>query len=98
MLDKVRSPIPTPVSRNQKCYLVEDTFNGEPGRLDGETVDQDFVNTFTAIETRRFFINLGGTELMTKGKGGTIRCKSVSPDGKEERVVRFIPVPSGATS
>lgn len=78
--------------RNLKRYLVEDTFNGEPGRLDGDTVDEEFVHNFTAIETRRFFINLGGHEQMRKNKDGTITCKSVSPDGKEVREVRFTPV------
>lgn len=79
-----------------KRYLVTDTVtvsgNAEPGRMDGETVDADWVQRFIDIDARRFFINLGGTEEYSKSKAGVIRCKSTSPDRETVRVVRFTPV------
>lgn len=81
------------VSRNGKRWLVSDTYlsGARTGRLDGEVVDEEFVESFTSIEARRFFINLGGSEQMTKTKTGIITVKSTDPNG-ESRTVKFTPV------
>ena len=75
-----------------KRYTVCDEANGENGRMHGEVVDQDWVERYMGLDTRRFFINLGGTEQYRKTKSGIIACRSVSPDGKTVREVKFIPI------
>lgn len=66
------------------------------GRLHGKVVDFEFVQSYADIETRRFFINLGGTEERRKSKTGVITIKSVSPADDngvvEVRTVKFTPV------
>lgn len=74
-----------------KQYRVSEQENGEPGRMDGETVDQDWVTRYIDIDARRFFIDLGYTEEMRKTKSGIITCRSIRPD-KTVREMRFIPI------
>jgi hypothetical protein len=73
-----------------------DKVNGVEQNLHGEVVNGEFVDAYTTLATRAFFINLGGTEEMRRTKGGVIVCKSVSPpheDGTHTvREARFIPL------
>ncbi len=71
---------------------VSDMRNGKPDRLHEAVVDHEFVLSFTGIETRRFFINLGGIEQMRKTKTGMIVLKSTNPDRSECRETRFVPI------
>lgn len=80
-----------------RAYLVAEHrikagHKTEPGTMDGETVSAEYVASYTAIEARRFFIDLGGSEEMRKTKAGVITVKSTNPDRTECRVVRFTPV------
>ena len=84
------------VSRNRR-YLMTDKVNGEPRGLHDKIVDREFVDNYTALSTRAFFINLGGVEEMRRTKSGTIICKSISPDGGTVREARFMPLPDSPT-
>jgi len=73
-------------------YLVREKVNGQVTAMDGETVDEEWVERYTEIDARRFFINLGGTETLRRDRDGSIICRSTSPDRKITRQVKFIPI------
>lgn len=58
-----------------------------------EVVDADFVARFVGRETLDWFRNLGGSETVKRYRDGRIFVTSTSPDGDEQRLTLFTPLP-----